>query len=1142
MGLTLAAIRRPVWVLMLMLAALVLGWLGLSRMPVEQTPEVDFPTITVVTNYFGAGPEEVETLITRKIEEAVSSVRGLRALRSTSLEGASVVVAEFEIGTNTDRALSDVTANVEAIVGQLPRDAEKPVVSKLNIASFPILVIAVESDRLSPLELRDLVDDRVADRLTRIPGVAQVTVSGGQEREIRISLNAQRLMSLGLGVLDVVDALRGATLDVPGGRITEGERESAVRVKGEFRSVEEIRNLVIPLADRQNPNRPPAIVPLSEFATVTDGPAERTEITRVNGVEAVTITIQKTRDGNTVEITERVQEALKELSATFPLRFTITQSSARRVKESLLDLESALIIGIVLVVLIIYGFLHNFRGTLIVSLAIPTCLFAAFAAIHALGFTLNTMTMLGLSLAVGILVDDAIVVLENIYRHLTMGEPPREAALNGRMEIGLAAVSITMVDVVVFLPVAFMGGIVGQFMRPFALTVAAATLFSLLVSFTLTPMLASRWYRAGEKLEEKRGFARWFDAGFHRFAGGYRRLLAGALRHRWRVFFAGFAVLMGVFLMIGGGFMPSLGSAVGMAWAPARMVLLLGVGVFLLLAFITKRPRWGVLIGSALFAGSLLGFGGLGYLLAQFKGGPLFNFRFAPASDQGLIQVLVTMPPYSSLAKTLKAVERIEKTALALPETDYVVSLVGAQQPAGFGVRNTGSQYAQVTVTLKEKKALLDALMFWKKEEGLRTRSDVAVALELQQRLGKIPDAQVYVSTQSGFGFGAPVQVAVSSLYPEKVLPAALKAKEVLSRLEGVVNLDLSTKPGKPEFVVRPDRWKLADNDLSVAQLGTVVRAVYEGNTDVKYREGNREYDVRINLSDEVRQNARLMASVPVRFRQGNPIFLGEVARVEPGVGPDKLERYNRQRQVVVTGYLLPGYVIGTMGPRIMQALSEAGLGEDIEFYQLGENEAQAREFPYMAQAFMLALILVFMVLASLFDNILYPFIIQLAQPQALVGALLALMITNTPLDIVGVIGIIMLVGLVGKNAILLVDFTNTLRSRGLPREEALLQAGPTRLRPILMTTLALVLAMVPVALALGRGSEFRAPLGIVIIGGLTLSTLLTLFVIPASYTIFDDLSRWWGRMILRRPPEPVEGEAEERMPVGSRKDGSPSE
>ncbi len=1142
MGLTLAAIRRPVWVLMLMLAALVLGWLGLSRMPVEQTPEVDFPTITVVTNYFGAGPEEVETLITRKIEEAVSTVRGLRAIRSTSREGGSVVVAEFEIGTNTDRALNDVTSNVEAIVGQLPRDAEKPVVSKLNIASFPILVIAVESDLLSPLELRDLVEDRIADRLTRIPGVAQVTVSGGQQREIRISLDAQRLMSLGLGVLDVVDAIRGATVDVPGGRITEGERESAVRLKGEFRSVEEIKNLVIPLADRQNPNNPPAIVPLSEFAEVTDGPAERTEITRVNGKEAVTLTIQKTREGNTVEITERVQQALQELTSTYPIHFTVTQSSATRVKESLLDLQYALIIGIVLVILIIYGFLHNFRGTLIVSLAIPTCLFAAFAVIHALGFTLNTMTMLGLSLAVGILVDDAIVVLENIYRHLTHGEPPREAALNGRMEIGLAAVSITMVDVVVFLPVAFMGGIVGQFMRPFALTVAVATLFSLLVSFTLTPMLASRWYRAGEKLEEKRGFARWFDGVFYRFAGGYQWLLRGALRYRWRVFFAGFAFLLGVILMIGGGFMPSLSSAVQMGFGLARLCFVIGIVVFGVASFLARKPRWSILVGAGLFAGSLLGFAGLGHLLAQFKGGPIFNFRFAPASDQGLIQVLVTMPPHSSLERTLKAVERIEKSAQALPETDYVVSLIGGQQSTGFGVRNTGSQYAQVTVTLKEKRALLDALMFWKREEGLRTRSDVAVALELQQRLGKIPDAQVYVSTQSGFGFGPPVQVAVTSLDPEKVLPAGLKAKEVLSRLEGIVNLDLSTKPGKPEFVIRPDRWKLADNDLSVAQLGTVVRTLYEGNTDVKYREGNREYDVRINLSDEIRQDARQMQWVPVRFRRGNPILLGEVARIEPGVGPDKLERYNRQRQVVVTGYLLPGYVIGTMGPRIIQALSEAQLGEGVEFSQLGENEAQAREFPYMAQAFMLALILVFMVLASLFDNILYPFIIQLAQPQALVGALLALMITNTPLDIVGVIGIIMLVGLVGKNAILLVDYTNTLRSRGLEREEALLQAGPIRLRPIMMTTLALVLAMIPVALALGRGSEFRAPMGIVIIGGLTLSTLLTLFVIPASYTIFDDLSRWLGKTLFRRPPTPTEGEVEARLPVGTRKDGSPSE
>ncbi|MCH8273280.1 MAG: efflux RND transporter permease subunit [Armatimonadetes bacterium] len=1138
MNLTLAAIRRPVWVLMLMLAAVVLGWLGLSKMQVELNPEVDFPVITIQTSYFGAGPEEIETLITRKIEETVSTTNGLKAISSTSLEGQSIVAAEFILGTDLDAALTDVSSKVEAITGQLPQDARKPVVSKMDIAGEPVLTLAVESESLNALQLRDLVEDRAKDRFSRIPGVAQVVVSGGQVREIRVAVDRQRLLSYGLGISDALLTLQGASQDIPGGRITEGRRETSVRVKGEFTSVEDIRNLAMPLADVMEPGRPPAIVRMSDIATVTDGPAERSEISRVNGRDAVIVSIQKARDGNTVEITERAKEAMFELEETYPFSFTITQEAARQVKESLDDLKTALIIGIVLVVGIIYLFLHNLRGTLIVALAIPTCLFAAFAAIHAMGFTLNVMTMLGLSLAIGILVDDAIVVLENIYRHLAMGESPKEAALNGRMEIGLAAVSITMVDLAVFVPVAMMGGIVGMFFRPFALTVAAATLFSLLVSFTLTPMLASRWYREGENLEEKRGFAKWFENKFNAFAARYRRALNWSLHHRWFVVIASFGMLIGVFLMIGGGFAPNLTAAVGMSTGIAASAFIVGLIAFLVSWLALRRFNLRIPAGAGLFALAMVGFAVGGHMLAQNKGGPIFNFRFAPAGDSGLITALVTMPPGSSLERTLSVVERIERAAMEVPETDYVVSRIGSQS-TGFGAANQGSQFAQVTVTLKEKRALIDSLMFWKSDGDLRTRRDQTIAIELQQKIGKVPDAQIFVSALTGFSFGPDVQVAVSSLDPGRVLPAAIKAKEALAGIEGIVNLDLSSKPGKPELVIRPDRVKLADNDLPVNVLGAVVRTLYEGNIDLKYREGGREYDVRINLSDDVRHDSSAISSIPIIFRQGNPVFLGDVAKIESGVGPDKIERQDRQREVIVSGYLLPGYVIGTMGAAIDAALAEADLGEGVTFTQRGENEMQADEAPFMGQAFMLALILVFMVMAALFDNILYPLIIQLAQPQALVGALIALMITNTPMDIVGMIGVIMLVGLVGKNAILLVDYTNTLRRRGYGRDEALLEAGPIRLRPIMMTTMALVLAMVPIALALGRGSEFRAPMGIVIIGGLTLSTVLTLLVIPASYTIFDDLSNWVGRVLFRRKPpeEPPNPEPEAREPTETRSD-----
>lgn len=1125
MGLTLAAIRRPVWVVMLMIASLVLGWLALRSLPVEQNPEIEFPWITIQTAYPGASPQEIETLISKPIEDAVTTVSGLRSITSTSLEGVSIVAIEFELGVNQDAALNDVKSNVDAIVANLPSDAEKPVVTKLNLASEPILYIAVESDRYSPLELRDVLDDQVKDRLARVPGVAEIRVYGGEVREIRVAVHRDRLMSYGLGITDTLNALRGASLNIPGGRITEGDRETAVRVQGEFRSVDELRELEIPIADRMNPNATPAIVRLKDIATITDGPAERTEISRVNGRNAVLMTVQKTREGNTVAITNAVKKELEAISEEHPINFTITREAAKYVKESLHELNIALIVGIFGVVGIVYMFLHNFRGTLIVGLAIPTCLFAAFAAIGAFGFTLNIMTMLGLSLAVGILVDDAIVVLENTYRHLQMGEDPETAAINGRMEIGLAAVSITMVDVVIFIPVALMGGITGEFFRPFALTVASATLFSLFVSFTLTPMLASRWYRKGENIEDKRGFGKWFDAAFHRFARGYTNLLDKALKRRWLVFVGGWAFLFGVFMMIGGSFAPSFGSAIGMGADMAQKVVIVTLAIFVL-SVIFRKKNFRILVGGALFAVTMIAFSMLGFGLSQFKGGPIFNFSFAPQTDPGQITVNITMPPGTSLERTLAVVERVEKIAKELPEVKYVTSTVGSQV-SGFGTRNTGSQYGQLTVTLADKRALEDVIKFWVPAEDLRTRHQNAVVTDLQRRIGKIPDARIVVSAQSGFGFGAPVQVGVRSSDADAVAPAAQKAMQALSEIDGIVNLELSSKPGKPELVIEPDRVKLADNDLSVAELGAATRVFYEGNTDAKFREGGKEYDIRVNLADDVRQKVEALTSVPVAFRQGNPVFLGEVATVVEREATDKIERKDRQRQIVVSANLLPGFVIGTMGPKIERSLKDANLGENIQFAQQGENETQAREMPYIVTAFGLGLILVFLVLASLFNNILYPFIIQLAQPQALVGALLALMIAGVAFDIVGVIGVIMLIGLVGKNAILLVDYANTLRARGENRHGALLGSGFARLRPIMMTTLALILAMIPIAVAFGRGSEFRQGLGIVIIGGLSLSTLLTLFVIPCSYTIFDDLSMAVGRFMKRFAKKPLEAPTE---------------
>jgi HAE1 family hydrophobic/amphiphilic exporter-1 len=1059
MWLTRLSLNRPVTITVFMVAVIVLGFYALSKTQVELQPKVDFPVITILTVYPGASPDEVETLVTKPIEDAVAGVEGLRQITSVSQYGISQVTLEFYIGTDVGEAYIDVQAKVNAAVGLLPRDAERPVISKLDTQSQPTMYIGMTGNR-PPYELRDLADNLIKDRLSSVPGVAAVTVSGGQKREILVAIDKERLNAYGLSINAVVRALQAANLNLPAGRITEGERDYSVRLLGEFRSIDELRNLRLYLQNPRNPMAAGTTLRLQDIADIRDTVEERTVITRLNGKENVTLVVQKASDANALEISEGIHQVIERIQKEYPdLKFEISFDQAESIKESLTDLRIALYLAIILVVLIVYLFLYNVRGTFIVALAIPTCIFASFIAIYFFGFTINFMTMLALSLAVGVLVDDAIVVIENIYRHLSMGEEPMEAAYNGRTEIGLAAITITFVDVVVFLPIAFMGGVSGQFFRSFGLTVAVTVLFSLLVSFTLTPMLASRFYRRGEALEEPKGFFRWFDARYRALERLYRRLLGWALRHRWAVIVTGNGLLLLTLILV---------------------------------------------IGSAL------------------RGSPLLPFRFAPSQDQGLIGITVKLPPAAALSETDAVVKRIEQAALSIPEVKFVSSLVGASGAGFIGAGDQGPRFANIQVTLHPKKALLDSLMFWvKHEEPLRTRSDVEIAGELREKIGVIPGAQIKVNTISGFrggGFGVPIQLAMVGKDTTTLLETAERVKQLISQIPGVKDTDLSWSAGKPELQVVVDRERATRLGVSLTEIALALRTAYEGDTSVKYREGGQEYAIRVRLDEADRQRVSELSNLVVSYVQGAPVYLRDVATIRLDEGPTRIERADRQRRVMVLANIMPGYSLGNLRVQIDNLLRQQNvIPPGVRVSWFGEGEVLAREGAYMMQALLLSFILVYLLMVALFENWLYPFIIMFSQPQALVGALLALIVARSELNIVSMIGIIMLVGLVGKNAILLVDFTNTLRARGLSREEALQQAGPIRLRPILMTTAALVLAMVPIALAVGRGSEFRAPLGIVIIGGMLVSTLLTLVVIPCMYTVMDDLTQNLRRLVAPR-------------------------
>jgi len=1108
MGLTKLAITRPVFIFMVMLFCMAAGWRAFNSMRKEENPEVTFGTISISTVYPGAGPDEINTLVTRPIEESVGSVNGLIEVTGTSQEGVSIVVCNFDVTANINNALDDVRTKVDSVVGRLPKDANKPVIDKFDLSGSPILTLGVSSPTLNSQQLRDLMDQKIKDRLAQVQGVGAVSVIGGDTREFQVQVKKDQLLAYGIGILDVQRAVQAATLNVPSGRVVQGERETSVRVIGEFKTVADIQNMIVSISDPRNQGSKSVSVRLSEIADVTETVAERRSYSRLNGNDAITIAVQKSREGNAIEIEKQYKTLLPTLEKEFPVKFVVTYDSAKRIDESLFDLLLTLYIGILLVAGIVYVFLHNLRGTIIVAIAIPVCLLATLMLMQLFGFTVNNLSMLALSLAIGVLVDDAIVVLENIYRHLEHGEDPVDAAINGRNEIGLAAIAITMADVVVFVPVGLMGGIVGQFFRPLGLGFALCVLLSLFVSFTITPMLAARWYKAGEDMEHPTGgFAKWFENAFTRFAGRYRSTLAWALKHRWFVFISGWVVLISVFMIIGGGSTPTLSAAFQMGTMPMMIAIVISVIVFvanIFRGFI--KPRFilfGLLFGLAFPVAGMVG-----HAYGQWKKSPLFAFQFFPVSDQGQVSIAIQMPPGTALATTASVVERLEKIVIKHPETKYVISRVGSKG-GGFSAGDIGTNFASIDVTLRDKAALLDRLLGKVKRDNLRLVSDTSVSAEMLAQIGRVAGAQVTVATGGAQGFGAAIQMSFRSDNQAALQASAqrVRAKLAEGAIPGVINVDISSKPGKPELHAIPDRARMADSGVTTADVASAMRTLYEGNTDTKLRVNGREYPIRVMMDIGDRNNPDIVGQVPLKFAQGRAIYLDSVTDLQQAIGVDKIERRSREQEVRITADLLPGYAAGNVQQQINEYITAQRLLEpEVTQKNLGQADVQQREMGYLMGALVTGLILVFMLLASLYNNLIYPFVIQLAQPQAMTGALLALVLTDKSLNIVGFIGLIALVGLVGKNAILLVDYTNTLRERGKDRLDAILEAGPTRLRPIMMTTIAVILGMLPVALAIGRGSEFRETIGIIIIGGILLSTVLTLVVIPCSYTIFDDI------------------------------------
>ncbi len=1096
MFLTDVSIRRPVFIVMFILSLIVLGLNSRSRMSAELYPKVDIPYITVITVYPGAGPEEIETLVSQPIEENIGSVANVKHVWSSSQDGVSSVSLEFTIGTDLDTAAADVRDKLSVARGLLPKDVEEPVIYKADVSAMPVVTLTL-SGPLSAKEMRILADDFVKDRISRVKGVAAVAVSGGQKREIQVRVDKDRLQAYGISINQVVGVVSGANMNLPSGSVKEGAREYTVRTVGEFTSAEQIRNLKISLPGDEEGSSPSVIL-LSDIAEVVDDVEEPTTFTRLNGKESVILSVQKQSDANTVEVAEGVKKQIKRISQALPpgVKLKIVDDQSVFVEDSLHDVNKSLFEGIALVVLIVFLFLHSGRATFIVALAIPTCIIATYLPMFAFGFTMNMMTMLALSLCVGILVDDSIVVIENIHRHLKMGESPRDAAYNGRSEIGLAAITITLVDVVVFVPIAFMGGVVGQFFRQFGITVAIATLFSLFVSFTLTPMLASRLFRpASEETGDNKGaFGRLFAA-FDRFYSNldvrYRGVLAWALENRFLTVIIGFVSLLVVFAFS----MPQPKTP-GPGWIPRIIVAFIAL-LLAAIAFKVNKSK-----GVALVFGVTMAFLALAVNLP-------FGFNFMPDVDRGEIGITIETPAGSSLEETDRYVRKIERILDRIPGMEFYQSSVGNAGSAFVGAGKQGPQYGYIYVKLVDKND--------PRRQGNKVHDVVDI---INRQTAMLPGADVRVSVIAGMGGDQqPIQMEVTGRNMNELNKVANALASRIRKVPGTKDVNLSWNVGKPELQVEVDRVRAAELQMSVAEIAAALRTSIAGNTDSKFREAGKEYDIRIRLERFDRKSAADVSRIIVGTRNGAPVYLRDVATVTVRPGPTQIDRKDRQRLITVSAGLKPGYSLGNVQEAINRKIADIQLG-GASINAGGEAERMGESFGHMGQALNLSIILVYILMAMLFESVFSPFIIMFSLPQAMVGGLLALLITGNTLSIVSMIGVIMLMGLVTKNAILLVDYTNTLRSRGLGMYEAILEAGPTRLRPILMTTFAMVFGMLPTALAVSRGAEIRAPMAITVIGGLILSTLLTLIVIPVVYTIADDFVSGLKRRLIRSSAE----------------------
>jgi hydrophobic/amphiphilic exporter-1 (mainly G- bacteria), HAE1 family len=1045
MSITELSIKRPAFITIVFVALAVMGLFGYSKLGTDLLPKMDFPWVTVLVTYPGAGPEEIEDLVTKPIEEAVAGAAQLEHVRSFSNEGYSVVLGQFLLTAKADDAAADIERRVSQVRSKLPKDALEPVILKNDISAAPIIRAALTSPALTSTELYQFAKDKIKPKLESTEGVSQVNITGGRKREIKVAVDNNKLRAYNLSITQITQVLQSQNLDFPTGKVTQPTDQYIVRVKGKFTSVDEMN--VLPIITLPTGST----IYLKDVATISDTYAEDSAPTRFDGEDAVGVQIIKTSDANATTTADKVYESLKNLEKEYAsenIKFTIAQDVTTFTRASLREVFRDLFIAVGLVACVLFLFLRSGRNALIVMLAIPTSLVSTFLFMWLFGFTLNMMSLMALALVIGVLVDDSIVVLENIHRKLEDGLPPVEAAIKGRNEIGFAAIAITLVDVVVFLPISLVSGLAGKIFREFGLTVVVATLISLFVSFTLTPMLAAKFGKAHTEI--KIGFLRWISDKFEAFqdwlTAKYTNILNWSLGHRKTIVFSSFLLFLGSCSLV-----------------------------------VTGK------IGG----------------------------EFITAPDRGEFALNYDFPAGTNIKTADSLIQLYEKKLAAEKNIVRYMTITGTQENA-WGKVERGS-VGQIQVKIREK--------------GEQIRSMQDEMKHVKEMAVDIPGLIVRTEPIGIFGSAnqPPLQIEIRGTNLPDLVAYADSLSYKIKDIKGLKNLKSSYEAGQPEVKIVFDRDRLSANNITLGEAALAIRNALAGNTDTKFKEGETEYDINVILDKIDRSNARDVSEVTIINRTGQQMKVSDIATLYYGEGPSVIGRKNRERVVTLTGGLA-GRPIGDVVKEIQEVIKTMPLKKGMnEPYFAGDAENQSKSFGDLGIAFILAILFVYMIMVALFESYAHPLTIMFSLPVALIGALVGLWITGKTLSIFTLVGLIMLMGLVTKNAILIVDRANARREEGHSVHDSLMEAGPTRLRPIIMTTVTMILGMLPLAMGLGEGSEFRQAMAIALIGGLTSSMILTLVLVPVMYTYIEGarqkLPRFFKRINIfskMRKPRPA--------------------